>query len=185
MNKKSKWYSRVLLSFNLYSLHISCVDIFVLIYIVFLIIIVNSNERKDFEYKKIFIKQQASRAFFYTWFQISHGQSLELASWIIYPKRISSFWFLITSSAFSAMVTIYGQNIKIEMKQGYSFSIRWKSIAIFYFKSIRPYLQQWVLIIIETSKIQYWMVIPQVLDENRFLFFILSRFVPVLSNSFK
>ena len=46
-------------------------------------------------------------------------------------------------------------------------------MPIFDFNSISPSLQQWLPIITETSNIQCSMVIPQVLDENRSLFFIL------------
>ena len=51
-------------------------------------------------------------------------------------------------------------------------------MPIFYFNSIPPYLQQWLPIITETSKIQCRMVITQVLDENQSLFLILlTRFL--------
>ena len=50
-----------------------------------------------------------------------------------------------------------------------------KSMPIFYFNSIPPFLQQWLPIIIETSKIQCRMVIPLVLDENQSLLLNLSQ----------
>ena len=56
-----------------------------------------------------------------------------------------------------------------------------RGVEPFEFKSIPPGLLQWLPIIIETSKIQCRMVIPQVLDENESLFFILSRFLYVFS----
>ena len=38
-----------------------------------------------------------------------------------------------------------------------------------------PYPQQWLPIIIETSKIQSRMIIPHVLEENRWIFLNLSQ----------
>ena len=49
------------------------------------------------------------------------------------------------------------------------------------FLIISPCLQQWLPIIIETSRIQCGMVIPQVFDENQWLFLILTRFLYVFS----
>ena len=48
-------------------------------------------------------------------------------------------------------------------------------MTFFDFKSIPPCLQQWLPLIIETSKIQCGVVIPQVIDENRWLFLNLSQ----------
>ena len=50
-------------------------------------------------------------------------------------------------------------------------------MPIFDFNSIPPRLQQWLPIIIETSKIKCRMVIPKVLDENQSLFLILTLFL--------
>ena len=48
-------------------------------------------------------------------------------------------------------------------------------MPIFDFNSIPLCLQQWLPIITETPKIQCRIVIPQVLDENLWLFFNLSQ----------
>ena len=48
-------------------------------------------------------------------------------------------------------------------------------MPIFDFNSIPTCLQQRLPIIIETSKIKCRMVIPQVIDENRSLFFNLNQ----------
>ena len=66
------------------------------------------------------------------------------------------------------------RNVKNSMWNCYS-SIRWESRAIFDFKSIPPRLLQWLPIITETSKIQFIMIIPWVLNENRSLFLNLSQ----------
>ena len=63
----------------------------------------------------------------------------------------------------------------------YFSSNRWESIAIFYFNSIPPCLQQWLPILAETSKSECIIVIPQVLDENQSQFLILTRFLYVFS----
>ena len=61
-------------------------------------------------------------------------------------------------------------------------SIRWESMGILDFSSIAPCLQHWLPIIIETSKMQCRIVIPQVLDENRWILFILSRYLHIFNS---
>ena len=53
-----------------------------------------------------------------------------------------------------------------------------KEFSLFDFKSILPRFQQRQPLIVKTSQMECNKVIPLVLDKNRLLFFILSRFLP-------
>ena len=81
----------------------------------------------------------------------------------LHKKNCFQQWLLLSN----------GQNIKNARIINPQLSIRWESIGIFYFKLIPPCLQQWLPMIIETSKMHCGMVISQVLDEHRWLFLIL------------